>query len=896
MTESPTPIANGSGGASGIRPIAIEEEMKRSYLDYAMSVIVSRALPDVRDGLKPVQRRILYAMLESGYLWNRPYRKAARIVGEVMGKYHPHGDQSIYDALARLTQDFSLRLPLLDGQGNFGSMDGDPPAAMRYTETRLTRIAEEALLADIDRDTVDFQTNYDSSESEPAVLPALLPNLLINGAGGIAVGMATNIPPHNPSEILEACLALLEDPEISAAQLRKIVPGPDFPTGGIIMGDEGIREAYATGRGGILVRAKLEVQTPKRGGDVIVLRELPYQVNKAAMIEKIAELVRSRRVEGIAALRDESDRDGVRVVIELRRDAETGIILNQLYKHTPMQSSFGVNMVALSGGRPEIFDLKTLIQEFLSFREEIIRRRTLFLLGEARRRAHLLAGLSIAVVHIDKIVALIRAAEDAKAARDALMKPEWEARQVKPLLELIADPRHSVSAEGRYRLSEAQARGILDLRLQRLTALGREEIEKELAKLKKDIESSLAILQKRENLLRVIREELQALRERLTSPRRTQIAARAEQIDDEDLIQSEDMVVMVTHSGYIKRVPLSRYRTQERGGKGRAAIKMRDEDFVTTLFTASTHDLVLFFSSAGKVYQMKIWNLPLGQPHTKGKALVNLLSLGKHEITSSIMPMPSDETQWEKKQLMFATKGGHVRRNKLGDFVRVTRAGKIAMKLTAGDKIIGVAICEEGRDDILLTSRKGMCVRFPVGDVRLFAGRGSLGVRGMSLARDDAVISMSVLRHAIVSPEERDAYKRREDSEGEPPALALTEERRTEMAESEQFILGVSSRGFGKRTSSHDYRVTKRGGKGIVAMIANERNGDIAAAFPVHRKDQIMLVTSRGQTIRLNVEGKERPIPITSRATQGVNLFKLKDEDQGDVVSVAHIREMEEEA
>ncbi|NND50496.1 MAG: DNA gyrase subunit A, partial [Rhizobiales bacterium] len=712
--------------------------MSRSYLDYAMSVIVSRALPDVRDGLKPVHRRILYAMHEMGMEWNKSYRKAAGVVGEVMGKYHPHGDQAIYDALVRMAQHFSMRLPLIEGQGNFGSVDGDPPAAMRYTECRLEKVTG-SLLEDIDKDTVDYQDNYDGRITEPKVLPARFPNLLANGAGGIAVGMATNIPPHNLGEVCDAAIAMLEDPNLSDERLLELVPGPDFPTAGMILGRSGIRSAYLTGRGSVVMRGRASVETIRKDREAIIISEIPYQVNKASMIEKIAELVREKRIEGIADIRDESDRDGMRVVIELKRDSEAEIILNQLYRFTQLQSSFGCNMVALNGGRPEQLTLRQMLAAFNNFREEVITRRTKFLLGKARDRAHVLVGLAIAVANIDEVIALIRRAPDPATAREQLMERAWPARDVAPLVELIADPRHKVADDGTYRLSRAQAQAILDLRLQRLTALGRDEIADELNTIGVEIEDYLAILRSRERLVSIIRDEMVAVRDEFATPRRTEITDAEFGVEDEDLIQREDMVVTVSHRGYIKRVPLSTYRAQRRGGKGRAGMATRDEDFVAKLFVANTHTPILFFSSTGMVYKLKVWRLPVGTPQSRGKAMVNILPLAEGEWITTIMPLPEDETSWDKLFVMFATIAGKVRRNKLSDFVDVRSNGKIAMKLEGDDAIVGVETCSE-LHDVLLTTAAGQCIRFSVPEVRVFAGRTSTGVRGVSLGKDDRVI------------------------------------------------------------------------------------------------------------------------------------------------------------
>src|SRR5690242_15615132 len=749
--------------------------MRRSYLDYAMSVIVSRALPDVRDGLKPVHRRILYSMHEQGHTPDKKYVKSSRVVGDVMGKYHPHGDQAIYDALVRMAQDFSMRLELIDGQGNFGSVDGDPPAAMRYTECRLDKAAM-ALLDDIDKDTVDFQANYDGNEREPVVLPARFPNLLVNGAGGIAVGMATNIPPHNLGEVIDACTALIDDPALTTDDLINIVPGPDFPTGGIILGRAGIRSAYETGRGSIVMRGKVGFETIRKEREAIIVTEIPYQVNKASMVERIAELVRDKKIDGISDLRDESDRDGYRVVIELKRDAERDVVLNQLYRFTPLQTSFGANVVALDGGRPLVMTLKDMLTAFIAFREVVVSRRTKYLLSKARDRAHILVGLAIAVANIDEVIKLIRASRDAKEAREALMARDWPAKDMINMVLLIDDPRHTVSDAGTTRLSAEQAQAILDLRLQRLTALGRDEIKEELDKLAAEIADYLDILRSRARIQGIIKDELAAVKKQFATPRRTVISEEEAEVEDEDLIQREDMVITVSHLGYIKRVPLSTYRAQKRGGKGRGGMQVREEDFVSRLFVANTHTPVLFFSSRGQVYKEKVWRLPLAAPQARGKALINILPLAQGENITTIMPLPEDEKTWGDLDVMFATTRGTVQRNKLSDFVDVRRSGIIAMKLDEGDAIVDVQICKE-IDDVLLTSAAGQCIRFPVNDVRVFQGRTSIGVRGINLAEGDKVISLSILRHVAATAEERAAYLRRANAvrrgtngEGEEPA------------------------------------------------------------------------------------------------------------------------------
>ena len=885
---------------SDIRPVSILDEMKRSYLDYAMSVIVARALPDARDGLKPVHRRILYAMHENGFEWNKTYRKSARTVGDVIGKYHPHGDQSVYDALVRMAQDFSMRVPLIDGQGNFGSVDGDMPAAMRYTESRLTKIAQH-LLDDIDKDTVDFQANYDGQEKEPSVLPAKFPNLLVNGAGGIAVGMATNIPPHNLGETIDACIALIDNPALGVDDLIKIMPGPDFPTGGIILGHQGIRAAYHLGRGSIVMRGKVTIDTIRRDREAIIVTEIPYQVNKASMVERIADLIREKKIEGIADLRDESDRDGFRVVVELKRDAVPDVVLNQLYKFTPLQTSFGANMVALEGGRPQLMNLRDLLTVFIAFREQVVTRRTKFLLNKARDRAHILVGLAIAVANIDEIIQVIRTSPDPTTARDRLMERDWLARDVEAMITLIDDPRHRINSDGTIRLSLEQARAILDLRLQRLTALGRDEISEELEKLKVEINEYLDILRSRARVQAIVKTELAEIKAEFATPRKTVIIEQEGEMEDEDLIQREDMVVTVSHAGYVKRVPLSTYRAQRRGGKGRAGMQTRDEDFVSRLFVASTHTPVLFFSSRGQVYKEKVWRLPMAAPNARGKALINILPLEQGERITTIMPLPEDESSWAELDVMFATTGGTVRRNKLSDFVDVRRSGIIAMKLGEGESIVDVQICTE-RDDVLLTAAGGQCIRFPVTDVRVFTGRTSMGVRGIALAQGDKLISLAILRHVDTTSDERTAYlkmRRAMAGEGAEEASAeseaeeasagaqISQERYVEMSAAEQVVLTVSVNGYGKRTSSYEYRTTGRGGKGIVAMSVNNRNGKLVASFPVEDSDQIMLVTDKGQLIRCPVED----IRIAGRSTQGVIVFDTADDEH--VVSVEHLAESE---
>ncbi|EKS40388.1 DNA gyrase subunit A [Afipia clevelandensis] len=899
MTDQEDP-PSGPPDAADIRPVSITDEMKRSYLDYAMSVIVARALPDARDGLKPVHRRILYAMYENGFEWNKPYRKSARTVGDVIGKYHPHGDQSVYDAMVRMAQDFSMRVPLIDGQGNFGSVDGDMAAAMRYTEARLQKVAH-SLLDDIDKDTVDFQPNYDSSEREPRVLPAKFPNLLVNGAGGIAVGMATNIPPHNLGEVIDACIALINDPALGIDDLINIVPGPDFPTGGIILGRQGIRAAYHLGRGSIVMRGKVEIEDIRKDRQAIVVSEIPYQVNKAGMVERIAELVREKKIEGIADLRDESDRDGYRVVVELKRDVVPEVVLNQLYKFTPLQTNFGANMVALDGGRPQVMNLKDLLTVFIAFRESVVSRRTKFLLGKARDRAHILVGLAIAVANIDEVIRVIRTSPDPNTARETLMSRDWPAKDMAAMITLIDDPRHRVSEDGTARLSLEQARAILDLRLQRLTALGREEISEELNKLATEIADYLDILRSRARIQSIIKDELTAVKDEFATPRRTVIIDQEGEVEDEDLIQREDMVVTVSHAGYVKRVPLSTYRAQKRGGKGRSGMQTRDEDFVSRLFIASTHTPVLFFSSRGQVYKEKVWRLPMAAPNSRGKALINILPLEQGERITTIMPLPEDESSWGNLDVMFATTGGNVRRNKLSDFVDVRRSGIIAMKLDEGEAIVDVQIATEN-DDVLLTAAGGQCIRFPVTDVRVFSGRTSMGVRGIALAEGDKLISLTILRHLEASSDERAAYLKMRravageaaaeensetDAEESSAAVQLSQDRYAQMSAAEQFVLTISENGYGKRSSSFEYRTTGRGGKGIVAMSVNNRNGKLVASFPVEDSDQIMLVTDKGQLIRCPVEG----IRVAGRSTQGVIVFDTAEDEH--VVSVEHIPEDE---
>ncbi len=883
---------------ASIAPVVIEEEMKRSYLDYAMSVIVARALPDVRDGLKPVHRRILYAMHESGYDYNKPFRKSARIVGDVMGKYHPHGDAAIYDAMVRMAQDFSMRVPLISSQGNFGSIDGDPPAAMRYTEARLG-LSAHMLLDDIDRDTVNFQPNYDETVNEPVVLPARFPNLLVNGAGGIAVGMATNIAPHNLGEVIDAAIAYVDNPNITSEELLEIVPGPDFPTGGLILGRSGSRSAALTGRGSIIMRGRTHIEEIRKDRWAIIITEIPYQVNKAAMIARMAELVREKTIEGISDLRDESDRQGIRVVVEIKREHHPEIVLNQLFRYTALQTSFGANMIALNAGRPQMMNLHDMIAAFIEFREEVIRRRTIYELGKARDRAHLLVGLAIAVENLDPVIKLIREAPNPAVAKEQLMANDWKAADVEPLIVLIDDPEYKV-VDGKYKLSEEQAKAILDLRLHRLTGLERDKIHAELIELGGEIKELLSILGSREKLYGIMRDELIEVRQQFATPRRTTIEDVEFEHDIEDLIQREDMVVTVTNTGYIKRVPLSTYRAQRRGGKGRSGMNTHEEDYVTNLFVASTHTPVLFFSSAGQVYKMKVYRLPIGSPQSAGKALINLLPLKQDERITTIMQLPEDEKECENLDVMFATRSGGVRRNKLSDFVDVKANGKIAMKLDEGDTLIDVKICTD-EQDVLLATKGGKSIRFPVSDVRVFSGRTSTGVRGIRLASGDEVISMSVLIHATADVEKRNAYlkmakalRRQEGLEDsgtddlEETTVTLTDDEFQTMQSAEEFILTVTDSGYGKRSSAYEYRITGRGGQGVTNIDNTKRKDSVVASFPVSDAAHIMLVTDGGKLIRMPV----KDIRIAGRNTMGVILFRLNDAEH--VVSATCIEDYED--
>jgi len=877
----------------GVSAVSISGEMEKSYLDYAMSVIVSRAIPDARDGLKPVHRRILWSMHQNGFTPDKKHKKSANVVGDVIGKYHPHGDTAVYDALVRMAQDFSMRLPLIDGQGNFGSIDNDPPAAMRYTECRMDHPAM-SLLADIEKDTVNFQETYDGERKEPTCLPARFPNLLVNGAGGIAVGMATNIPPHNLGEVIDATVALIDDPATDDETLISIVPGPDFPTGGQILGKSGARSGLLTGRGSVVMRGRTNVEEIRKDRYAIIVTEVPFQVNKAAMVEKIALLVREKKIEGIADLRDESDRHGIRVVIELKRDGNPEVVLNNLYKQSPLQTSFGVNMLALNGGRPEQMSLRSILMSFIQFREEVITRRTKFELGKSRDRAHVLTGLALAVANIDEVVRLIRSSQTPAEAREALMARAWPAAEMAPLIRLVADPRHTLSEDGTLRLSETQARAILDLRLQRLTALGAEEIGDELEKLAKQIEDYLDILSNRARVQQIVKDELAEVREKFATPRRSEFIDAVE-MEDEDLITREDMVVTVSHSGYVKRTPLSTYRAQRRGGKGRSGMSMKDEDFVSQLFVGNTHTPLLFFTDRGMVYLLKLWRLPEGGPTSRGKAFVNLLPLQQGERVNVIVPLPEDS---EGQDILFATRSGNVRRNKLSDFTNINRAGKIAMKLDEGDVLVGVELARPDQD-IVLTTAQGMAIRFPLDAVRVFSGRTSTGVRGIKLADDDLVIGMSVVRHFDATPDEKAAYlkhaaaMRRAAGDGETEGtedeatadVALSSEQIAAMAAAEEFILTVTENGYGKRTSSFEYRTSGRGGKGIIAIVTSERNGPVVASFPAQDGEEVMLVTDGGQLIRTPVDD----IRVAGRNTQGVTILKTREGEK--VVSVEGVGE-----
>ena len=867
-----------------ILPVNLEDEMKKSYLDYAMSVIVSRALPDVRDGLNPVHRRILYSMKEGGLDYNRPYRKSARVVGDVMGNYHPHGDLAIYNAMVRMAQPFSLSVPLIDGQGNFGSMDGDPAAAMRYTEARLSHPAHY-LIEDIDKDTVDFQPNYDESTREPTVLPAQFPNLLVNGAGGIAVGMATNIPPHNLGEVIDGCCAYVDNPNITIEELMTHIPGPDFPTGGHIMGQEGILKAYQTGNGSIIIRAKSHFEQTSKDRESIVFTEVPYQVNKSKLMEKIAELVNHKTIEGISDLRDESDREGVRMVVDLKRDVDPHVILNQLYKYTQLQDFFGANMLALNGGKPQNMNLKDMIAAFVKFREEVIVRRTRFELEKAREKGHTFVGLALAVVNIDEVIELIRSAPDSNAAKILLIERDWPVKSMGPIIQLVEESADGTEPPTTYRLSERQAKSILDLRLHRLTGLERDKIVDELSELVKQIERYIYILSNRFEILNILKEELLNIKTKFPTPRRSEIKEGEITTDIEHLIQKEDMVITVSHSGYIKRVPLSLYRAQRRGGRGRSGMQTREEDFVEQLFVANTHTPILFFSSLGKAYVLKVYRLPIASATSKGKALINILPLEKEEKISTIMPLPLEEDQWDSLQIVFATSKGNVRKNKLSDFLNIRVNGKIAMKLDNDEFLVSVATCDEN-NDVLLSTYHGKCIRFRSTDVRVFTGRNSTGVRGIKLHKDDYIVSMCILNHGGFTTEDRDEYlkaSRALRNDGEPYQTALSEDQFNKMAQTEEFLLTISERGSGKRTSSYEYRLTGRGGQGITNMDLSDKTGNIVACFPVMDTDHLMLITDGGQMIRSRVS----EIRIAGRRTQGVRVFRLSDNEK--VVSAERI-------
>ncbi|WP_170424497.1 DNA gyrase subunit A [Ruegeria arenilitoris] len=878
--------------------VSIESEMRTSYLDYAMSVIVSRAIPDLRDGLKPVHRRILYAMHETGNTHDKAYRKSARPVGDVMGKYHPHGDSAIYDALVRMAQDFSMSLPLLDGQGNFGSMDGDNPAAMRYTEVRMDKPAA-SLLADIEKETVDFQDNYDGKDREPTVLPARFPNMLVNGAGGIAVGMATNIPPHNLGEVVDATLALIDDPDLTSEQLIEYVPGPDFPTGGVMLGRSGARKAYLEGRGSVIIRAKTRVEEIRRDRYAIVVDEIPYQVNKASMIEKIAEAVREKRIEGVSHVQDESDRNGVRVVVELKRDATPEVVLNQLYRFSPMQTSFGCNMLALNGGRPEQLTLRRFLTSFIDFREDVVARRTAYDLRKARERSHILCGLAVAVSNVDEVVATIRSSADAAEAREKLMTRRWPAAEIEGYLRLIDDPLSKMNDDGTYNLTEVQARAILELRLQRLTQLGVKEVTDELEELAAKIKEYLDILSSRERIMSIIGDELRSVREQFAVPRRTEIVDWSGDMEDEDLIEREDMVVTVTSGGYIKRTPLADFRAQKRGGKGLSGMQTKEEDVVTTLFVANTHTQLLFFTTEGMVYKLKTWRLPQSSRTGKGKAIVNILPIPTGVSIAAIMPVDVPDEEWENLQIVFATSAGDVRRNRLSDFTNVRRNGKIAMKLPEGVELVNARICSED-EDVMLVTNSGRAIRFRTTDVRVFNSRESTGVRGIKLTNGDRVVSMSVIRHFEAGPDERAAYLKMrravagiaddgETDEDEAAPGMITQERYAEMSAAENLILTITTGGAGKLSSSHDYPVRGRGGMGVAAMDKAMRGGELVASFPVDIEDQIMLATSKGQSIRVPVEG----ISFRSRSAGGVKVFNTGKGEE--VVSVAWIADQGDE-
>ena len=890
---------SGNGNFQNEVNLSLKKEMETSYLSYAMSVIVSRALPDARDGLKPVHRRILYSMHQTGYHYNRPYQKSARIVGDVMGKYHPHGDIAIYESMVRMAQEFSLRLPLIDGQGNYGSMDGDPPAAMRYTEARLQKVSDK-LLDDLDKETVSYIENYDGSSFEPTVLPSKVPNLLVNGASGIAVGMATNIPPHNLGEVINGCIAYIENKDITIEELTKFVKGPDFPTGGIIKGKGGILSAFKTGRGSIIIESKVEIEeNSKDKKKSIIVTEIPYTVNKSKLVEKIAEVTKEKIVEDISDIRDESNRKGVRVVVELKKGANPDIILANLYKHTPLRTSFGVNALALKDGTsPEVMDLKKMISIFVSFREEITRKRIFYQLEKARERVHNLTGLMIAVNNLDTVIKLIRNSKNPNVAKISILKKEWPAKDLIDFIKIVDDPRHRLKKAGKYNLSSEQADAILDLRLQKLTGLERDKIVDEAKELGKKINEYLNLLQKKELLIEEIKKELNEVKENFADERRTQIGSETTDIEEEDLVESEDMVITVTHRGYIKRVPLNTYRAQRRGGKGRKAMATREEDFVNQVFVANTKSSLLFFSTKGKVYQMKVFKLPEFAPNARGKPMIGIFPLTKNETISAVLPLPNDKESWEKLNIMFSTSKGTVRRNALSDFVKIQSSGKIAMKLSDDDKLIGVHTCEEKEDDVFLSTKEGKCLRFPISNVRKFSGRNSVGVRGIRLSKDDTVISMYIIKHAKFTIDERNDYlkianaiRRRELRRSMPFSklskdTSLSEEKFKQMESIEEFILSVADNGYGKRSSAYEYRITSRGGKGIANMTVSKKTGKVVSSFPVNEKDDVMLITGTGKLIRSPVN----KIRVAGRTTQGVTLFKVESGEK--VLSSASIKDL----
>jgi DNA gyrase subunit A len=892
-----------------IQPVSLVTEMKKSYLDYAMSVIVARAIPDACDGLKPVHRRILYAMYEGNYDYNKPFKKSARIVGEVMGKYHPHGDSAIYESLVRMAQDFSMRVPLIDGQGNFGSIDDDPAAAMRYTESRLEKISH-TMLDDLDKDTVDFVPNYDGHEREPKVLPARFPNLLVNGSGGIAVGMATNIPPHNLGEVIDACLAYIDNNEITIDDIIKIIPGPDFPTGGIILGRNGFDSAARTGRGSVVMRGRHKIEKKTGGKVAIIITEIPYQVNKAKLVEKIADLVKEKKIEGITDLRDESDRDGIRVVIELRKDAMEEVIINQLYSFTELQSNFSVNMLALNHGKPQLMGILDVIKIFSAFREEVTTRRTNFLLNKARDKTHILIGLAVAVANIDEVVELIKKSKDAAEAKEKLLAKSWPSHTVETIIKLVQD-RGNIIRDGQFYFTEAQAKAILEMRLARLTGLEMDKINEELKNLAAEISGYLELLADRIKMLNLVKKELIDVKNEFATPRKSTIEDSEFEVDIEDLIPKEDMVVVGTMNGYIKRVALSAYRTQKRGGKGRSAMDVREEDIATDIFVTNTHTPILFFSNKGKVYRLKTYKLPLGSPQARGRALVNLLPLDQDEKISTILALPEDETTWQNLSIIFATSNGDIRRNSMDQFVDIRSSGKIAMKLEGDEALIGVNLCTES-DDIMISTKDGKCIRFPVNKLRIFQSRNSTGVRGIKLEKGNKVIAMSILKHAGEDSEVKDKYlsidldqrlalrdalifnkKLRENPSDdllvqplEIPQIKsdLPQSKIEEMAEVEEFILTITENGFGKRSSAYEYRITNRGGSGITNIITSKRNGNVVASFPIEGNDQIMIITNKGTLIRSEVGS----VRISGRNTQGVTLIKTSDETVVSVARIAH--------